>query len=196
MDIKIMPEKYKRQPEITEGNKSPFIGFLSRLFSQTKFLLFLAIGFLILVILICFGLWGYQKSLIEEKTNLENQLAELNNKRNLELEADFMDLKNGIEDLKKILKNRLYSSQIFEMLEELTLPQVRFANLDADFSQAKLKLEIEAADYTTLAKQVFVFKEDKRIKEISLSGVELSETGRVNSAFDIKINLDFLRSQI
>ena len=191
-----MPEKYKRQPEITEGNKSPFIGFLSRLFSQTKFLLFLAIGFLILVILICFGLWGYQKSLIEEKTNLENQLAELNNKRNLELEADFMDLKNGIEDLKKILKNRLYSSQIFEMLEELTLPQVRFANLDADFSQAKLKLEIEAADYTTLAKQVFVFKEDKRIKEISLSGVELSETGRVNSAFDIKINLDFLRSQI
>ena len=196
MDIKIMPEKYKRQPEITEGNKSPFIGFLSRLFSQTKFLLFLAIGFLILVILICFGLWGYQKSLIEEKTNLENQLAELNNKRNLELEADFMDLKNGIEDLKKILKNRLYSSQIFEMLEELTLPQVRFANLDADFSQAKLKLEIEAADYTTLAKQVFVFKEDKRIKEISLSGVELSETGRVNSAFDIKIKLDFLRSQI
>jgi len=190
MDIKIMPEKYKRQPEITEGNKSPFIGFLSRLFSQTKFLLFLAIGFLILVILICFGLWGYQKSLIEEKTNLENQLAELNNKRNLELEADFMDLKNGIEDLKKILKNRLYSSQIFEMLEELTLPQVRFANLDADFSQAKLKLEIEAADYTTLAQQVFVFKEDKRIKEISLSGVELSETGRVNSAFNIKTNLE------
>jgi len=140
-----------------------------------------------------FGLWGYQKSLIEEKADLENQLTELTNQRNLELEADFMELKNGIEDLKKVLKNRLYPSKLFEMLEELTLPQVQFTGLDTDFPQAKLTLEAEAVDYTTLAKQMIVFEEDERIEKIGLSEVGLDLTGRVNSTLNIEINLDFLR---
>ncbi len=193
MDIKIMPEKYKRRREVTEEEKLPLVDLLGGLVSRTNLWLVLAIILLILVVLAYFGLWGYQKSLIEEKADLENQLTELTNQRNLELEADFMELKNGIEDLKKVLKNRLYPSKLFEMLEELTLPQVQFTGLDTDFPQAKLTLEAEAVDYTTLAKQMIVFEEDERIEKIGLSEVGLDLTGRVNSTLNIEINLDFLR---
>jgi hypothetical protein len=193
MDIKIMPEKYKRRREAAKEEKLSLVDFLGGLVSQTNLWLVLSIILLILVVLAYFGLWGYQKSLIEEKTDLENQLAELTNQRDLGLEADFMELKNGIEDLKKVLKNRLYPSKFFEMLEELTLPQVQFTGLDTDFPQAKLTLEAEAVDYTTLAKQIVVFEEDERIEKISLSGVNLDLTGRVKSTLNIEINLDFLR---
>lgn len=196
MDIKIMPEKYKRRREMAEEKRLSLVGFLGRLVSQTNLWLALSIVFLILVVLACLGLWGYQKSLIEEKADLENRLTELTNQRDLELEADFMGLKNGIEDLKKVLKNRLYPSKLFEMLEELTLPQVQFTELDTDFPQAKLTLETESIDYTTLAKQMIVFEKDGRIEKVDLSEVSLDSTGRVNSTLNIEINLDFLRSQI
>ncbi len=191
-----MPEKYKQRVEAVEEKKSSLAGILSRVFFRTNLWLILSIAFLILVILTCFGLWGYKESLADEKTDLENQLAQLNGQRDLELEADFAELKEGIEDLKKVLKNSVYPSRLFEMLEELTLSQVQFTSLDVDLTQAVLSLNAELIDYTTLAKQMIVFKEDERIEELDVSGISLDMTGQIKSAFDLELKLDFLRPQL
>ena len=193
MDIKIMPEKYKRRKEAAIGFKVSAAGFLDKLTSKTNLWLALTIGFLLLVILIYFGLTGYKNSLIEEKGNLEERLIGLTNQRDLEMEDDFMELKTGIEDLRKVLENRFYSSKLFEMLEEITLPQVQFTGLDADLSQAKLVLKAEAMDYPTLAKQVVVFEQDSRIEKVDLSEVNLETSGRIVSDLRIELNPDFLR---
>ena len=124
MDIKIMPEKYKRRKETAIGLKMSAASFLNKLTSKANLWLALTIGFLLLVVLIYFGLTGYKNSLIEERGNLEEKLAELTNQRDLEMEANFIELKIGIEDLRKALENRVYSSKLFELLEEITLPQV------------------------------------------------------------------------
>lgn len=194
MDIKIMPEQYKRRKEAAVGFKVSAVGFLNKLTSKTNLWLALTIGFLLLVILIYFGLTGYKNSLIEEKVNSEERLAELTNQRDLEMEVNFMELKTGIEDLKKVLENRLYSSKLFEMLEEITLPRVQFTGLEADLSQAKLILKAEAADYPTLAKQIVVFEQDSRIEKVDLSEVNLETSGRIVSDLRVELNPDFLRA--
>lgn len=195
MDIKIMPEKYKRRKEAAVDFKVSAAGFLDKLASKTNLWLALTVGFLLLVILIYFGLAGYKSNLIEERGNLEERLVQLTNQRDLEIEANFMELKTGIEDLRKVLENRLYSSKIFELLEEITLPQVQFTDLDADLSQAKLILKAEAVDYLTLAKQVVVFEQDLRIKKVDLSEVGLETSGRVASDLRVELDPDFLRSE-
>ncbi len=190
-----MPEKYTRRKEAPGGFGLPTSAFLSRLTSKTNLWLILAVIFLLLVILTCFGLWGYKNNLVEEKGSLEERFEELTDQRDLAMETNFMELKNGIEDLKKALENRLYSSNLFEMLEELTLPQVQFTGLTTDFSQAKLNLEIEAVNYLTLAKQITAFEEDSRIIKAGFSQVRLETSGRIGSALDIELNPDFLRSR-
>jgi len=194
MDIKIMPEKYKRKKEATVGFEISVTGFLNKLTSKTNLWLVLTIGFLLLVILIYFGLTGYKNNLIEERGDLEERLIELTNQRDLGMEANFIELKTGIEDLRKVLENRLYSSKLFEFLEEITLPQVQFTSLEADLSQAKLNLKAEAVDYLTLAKQVVAFEQDSRIEKVDLSEVNLETSGRIVSDLRVELNPDFLRT--
>jgi len=194
MDIKIMPEKYKKRKEAAVGFKISATDFLNKLTSKTNLWLALTIGFLLLVILIYFGLTGYKNSLIKERGDLEERLIELTNQRDLGMEADFMELKTGIEDLRKVLENRLYSSKLFELLEEITLPRVQFTGLEADLSQANLNLKAEAADYPTFAKQIVAFEQDPRIEKVDLSEVNLETSGRIASDLRIELNPDFLRT--
>ncbi len=189
-----MPEKYKRKKETAVGFKVSAAGFLNKLTSKTNIWLALTIGFLLLVILIYFGLTGYKSNLIEEKGNLEEKLTELTNQRDLEMETNFMELKTGIEDLRKVLENRLCSSRIFELLEEITLSQVQFTGLEADLSQAELILKAEAVDYPTMAKQVIIFEQDSRIEKVDLSEVSLETSGRIVSDLRIELKSDFLRA--
>ena len=193
-----MPEKYKRKGKAAKKIKLSIAGLPQVgkwLFSRTSFWLALSLIVLMIVILTSLGLWGYQSSLTKEKETLAKQIEDLTNQRDLDLEANFIDLKQKIENLKNILQTHIYPSQVFNMLEELTLPQVQFVTLSADLSQAKLALSAETIDYQTLAKQVFVFEQDWRIEKIEVLGVKLGTSGRVSSDLDIKLNLDFLFSQ-
>ena len=192
MDIKLMPEKYKRKEKQLTGLSATL---LSRLITRANLWLMLSLIFLGLVTLTYFGLWGYKNSLAEEKEDLESRFEELAGQRNLELEANFMGLKENIENFKKFLGNRLYPSNLFEMLEELTLPQVQFIDLNANLSQAVIELKAETVDYQILAKQVVAFEEDERIKKVEFSEVELEPSGRVNSDLKIELNPDFLLSK-
>jgi len=188
-----MPEKYKRRRETAAGFKLSIVGFLSNLVSKTNLWLALTISFLILVVLGYLGLWSYKDSLIIEKGNLEREIEGLTNQRNLETETNFIEIKDGIDDLKKILENLFYPSELFEMLEEIALPQVQFTDLNVDLSQTGLSLDIEAIDYLTLAKQIVAFEQDLRIKKVELSDVELDISGRIGSNLEIELDADFLR---
>ncbi len=155
----------------------------------------LSLILLIIAVLATFGFWGYKDNLIKEKGNLEEKIKELDNQRDLDLEANFIELKKGIESFKNILKTHIYPSYLFKMLEELTLPQVRFIEFGADLSQAKITLTTETVNYNILAKQIVAFEQDSRIEKVELSEVSLGDTGGVGSELEIELNPDFLRPE-
>jgi len=182
MDIKLMPEKYKKKG-IGPGLMSP-----KKLIGQGGLWFVLTSILLIGTVLISLGLWGYQMSLNKEKDNLIQKFEELQSQRDLELEANFMELKKGIKDFKNILDNRIYSLNILEIFEEITLPQVQYSELSADLTKLMISLKTEAANYNTLAKQVLVFEEDSRIDQVGFSKVNLEKSGSVGSNLLLKLH--------
>jgi len=180
MDIKLIPDKYKKKDRIGIRSKTSALSSLSKqITSKNSILMVLSIGFLIVVVLTCLGLWGYQANLIKNKTSLTERIENLQNQRNDDLENNFVELGKRIGGFEKTLENRIYFSKIFEMIEELTLSQVQFADMNIDLIENKFNLRTEASSYSVLAKQVIIFEEDSRIKSTKLSKIGLSTYGRV-----------------
>ena len=196
MDIKLIPDKYKKRDKDKVKSRISAFGNLSeQITSKKSILMIFSIGFLIVVILISLGLWGYQANLIKEKTSLIERIGNLQNQRNNDLEVNFIELGKTIEGFERTLEHRIYFSKIFEMIEELTLPQVQFADTNIDLSENKFNLKIEADSYSTLANQVIVFEEDLRIKNVELSKTGLSTYGQVTSELTLELNSSFSLSK-
>ena len=196
MDIKLIPDKYKKRDKDKVKSRISAFGNLSeQITSKKSILMIFSIGFLIVVILISLGLWGYQANLIKEKTSLIERIGNLQNQRNNDLEVNFIELGKRIEGFERTLEHRIYFSKIFEMIEELTLPQVQFADTNIDLSENKFNLKIEADSYSTLANQVIVFEEDLRIKNVELSKTGLSTYGQVTSELTLELNSSFSLSK-
>jgi len=192
-----MPKKYKKSEKSVSAIKSPEVYFARLqkwLINRERLLLNITAVLLVIVIAGALGIRGYKSSLIKEKEGLIQKAEELNNQRDLAAEARFVKLKGNIENMQEILQNHIYSSKFFEMLEELTLPRVVFNELNADFLQAKVNLDTEAADYQTLVKQMVVFEQDERVKKVKLSEVGLETTGRIGSDLELELEPFFLRS--
>ena len=196
MDIKLIPDKYKKGDKAVVKSKASAFGNLSgQITSKKSILMIFSIGFLIVVVLASLGLWGYQANLIKEKTSLIERIGNLENQRNDDLESNFIELGKRIEGFEKTLEYRVYFSKVFEMIEELTLSQVQFADMNIDLLENKFNLRIEANSYSTLAKQVVVFEEDQRIKSVKLSKVGLNTYGQVTSDLTLELDSSFSLSK-
>lgn len=185
-----MPEKYKKKG-IGTGFDLPQ-GNLSKKINQVDFWFTLSFILLIGVLLFCFGLWGYQINLNKNNEGLTQKLEELQSKRNLELEGNFIELKEIIENFKEILDKRLYSSNILKTLEELTLPQVQYSIFRVDLNNFLLDLKAKAINYSLLAEQIMIFENDSRIKKIGLSEISLEKSGSVGTDLNIELDPNFL----
>jgi len=191
-----MPKQYQKGNQSKSGLKSSVAGFKqfgNQAASRGNLWLVMSIGILIIAGSVYLGLWIYERQLNQEKQELVAGIYELQAKRDLELEANFIELKKGIENLKKILENRIYPSLVFKMFEELTLPQVQLSGFNGSFDDAGIIMQIEASNYNMLAKQVVAFEQDERIGKVELSEVSLAPSGRVSSNLTIEINPEFLR---
>ncbi len=196
-DIKLMPEKYnqdkkdKNNPIDFSKKKLGKIGnsfvFLIANWSKFLFIVF------ILLVLLTLGLWGYRLSLNEKKEQLTQKIESLQSQRHLSLEEDFKKIKKGISNFSELLNNRIYSTKIFEMLEDLTLPNIYFLNFGADLNEGKISLDAQAQNYTVLAKQILVFEQDKRINSVEVSSAGIGQNGQVSSNIIINFNPSLLK---
>lgn len=190
MDIKLLPEEYQKKSSPVGG-----LGF-SRLKSAEYLIdVWVVISLILIVaaVAVYSGLFFYRNKLTKEKNNLESQIVQIEAQRDVAMEENFMQLEKGIGDLKKILENRVYPSELFKMLEELTLPAVWYDNMKVDFSEDALDLEMATDNYNTLAKQAVIFQNDSRIKKVNFSDATLGKEGYVSSSFTIALNPISLR---
>jgi hypothetical protein len=170
---------------------------------QAKKPSFLAIGSIV-IFFISAGLLG---GAYFYKKFLENNIVELNNRLE-SIEADFepsainelVRASKAIENSKIILSKHKATSNIFELLEDLTLVNVRFSNFSFSGSEGKesdeyvISMNGEASSYTTVAEQAAVFENSDFIKNAAFSGFALKgATGNVSFNVVISINPDFIK---
>ena len=192
-----MPEKYKKEG-IGSGSKlsgNGLLKFFGKFTFKANSLFVLSFVLLISIILISFGLWGYKINLNENKEILVQKVEKLQNQRDLDLENNFMYLKEKIDNFKDIINKRIYSLNLLETIEELTLPLVQYNDFSVNLNELLVNLGIEADNYSSLAKQVVIFEEDPRIKSVIFSEVKLERSGLVGSDLEIILNSSFLHSK-
>jgi len=197
MDI-IKSKDYKAKEPIVSRmdlSKNGLSRLSSKLIDKADTFFTWSILILALVVLLCLGLWGYQIKLSRENEALVQEIDGLQAQRDLDLEKDFIGLKKRIEVLKVILSNRIYPSKVFGMIEELILAKVQLGGLSVDLAERSMIWGVEAEDYSTLAKQLFVLKNDPRIQRASLTEVSLNNMGRTVSNIKIEMDDDFLRHE-
>ncbi len=201
MDIKLMPKEYKEQvsrrgmPSSKRGI-SRFGHYLNDVFFQKGGLWFyLSILLLVLTVMACLGLWLYRSSLKSEKEDLFKEVNSLHQQRDKEAEDNFIKLSRTIEALKGSIDDRVYASNIFDLLEELTLPNVQFTNFSADLNKSEIKVNVMVSNYKTMARQAVAFRNDERIKKVSLGEISLDTFGQAASSMELRIDSSFLKER-
>lgn len=149
----------------------------------------LVIVLLILSILAYGGLTFYNKSLNTHFEEVKGQVAELDKQRDKDFEKEIESLDRGLKNLKTVLKNHYYWSNLFSKLEELTVPLVSFSGFAGQLTEDNLVnvvLAGKTAGYTYLAKQMTSFSQDELVSGVKVSRITLDTKGGVK--FDLEIN--------
>ena len=104
---------------------------------------------------------------------------------------DFIRLRNRIQVAQGLLDRHVVMSQFFDVLESLTLQNVRFKSLqfsvDEDRS-AKIEMHGIARSFNALAAESAQFASEKRIKRAIFSSIVADKTGAVSFSLQAELN--------
>jgi len=142
--------------------------------------------FVLLVVGMVYGaLYFYKSSLVSSAQSIDNDLASLEQKRDKPTEEKLLLLSKKLAVVGPLLASHIFWSEAFIKIQQLTATQVQFKNLNASLNNKEVTFKAEAANYTTVARQIASFLSDKSILNVSLGKVSSLPTGRVEMGMSL-----------
>lgn len=135
--------------------------------------------------------FGYQKYIESVRDSKKTRLEVVEKEISPESVEDFIRLRNRIRAGKALLDTHVYGSQFFDVLENITLQNVRFQSLIfsiADDRTAKIEMHGIARSFNALAAESAAFANEKRIKRAIFSDITSDKSGVVR--FSLKADID------
>lgn len=160
-----------------------------------------AILFIILFLVLASwgGLYFYKNQLRDEVDILNDKIKEVPIQGRESDVAKINDMGKKIANLKDILDNHIFASNIFKEVENFTLKKVYFNEFNVDTQKSTLHLSGVADSYTTFAKQ---FSELNNIKEsgkilqkVDSESMKFSKDG-VEFGFNLTLYADIFKKVI
>jgi hypothetical protein len=155
--------------------------------SPETFLLYFSILIFICSVFTSFYLFYQEKLKKKEISQIEGKILTLKTSEIKKAEEEVLKYQNKILDFSNLIKDHLFYSKIFSFLEQKTHKQIYFSRMDLDFENSTLLLSGQSPNFSVLAQQLEVFKEDPFVKA-QLKELNLGKEGRVD--FKIEINFD------
>ncbi len=181
-DISLIPTEYGKGKGISQA-----------LFSKWGIL---GIVLVVLSLAVYGGLVFYNKSLKQDLIPLKDRVEELNQQRDKQFEERVKTLDNSLKDLKIILENHIYWSNLFSIISQLTVPQVSFSTLNSNTKSKDNYVSISVAGkttgYTYLAKQIRSFEQSQLISNVKVGGISLGTAGGIEFLMTINFKEDIL----
>ncbi|MBD3282238.1 MAG: hypothetical protein GF387_01355 [Candidatus Portnoybacteria bacterium] len=167
-EVNLVPEGYKKK-------KGGFLGIFSKIGGMVLILF-------ILSLLVYGGLLFYEKSLSDKLDKIEEDIKLVKSKRSPEKEEEIINLDKKLEIVENIFKDHLYWSEMVGKLESLIVPEVYFFDSEMTFNLNKMNLffTANAANYTSLARQMVSFQEEEIVEKVDVSGIQLSSEGGID----------------
>ena len=153
---------------------------------ETIFLYFSILIF-VFVIFISFYFWSEEKSKRKEISQLEEKILALKTPEIKKEEEKVSKYQEKISHFSELIKDHLSYSKIFPYLEQKTHKQIYFSRMELDFENSTLFLSGESPNFSVLAQQLEILKNDPFLTS-QLKEVNLGKEGKVN--FKLEINFD------
>ena len=137
---------------------------------------FILFGSLIVLIIIS-ALFGGLKVLNARQQqavgDLKDQITQKENKLHPELLQEILVMDKRLRNMKSLLFEHAFSSNIFRIVERDTLSKVSFLNFSLAVEGKKIDMSARTTDFTTLAQQINIFERDPEIEQVSFGGLGL-----------------------
>ena len=137
------------------------------------------------------GTFAYDKYLQSSLEAKAEELAVAQREVNQDQVEDFVRLRDRLTYGQGLLDNHIALGQVFDVLEEQTLTNVRFSSLDltvADDRTAQIDISGTARNFNALAAQSNAFAAEKGIRRAIFSGIVVNEDNTVS--FTLTADLD------
>ncbi|MDI6734482.1 MAG: hypothetical protein QMD50_03290 [Patescibacteria group bacterium] len=145
-----------------------------------------------LSLFIYFGLrFGYGAYLDTASKNLDKDIKTLSDKVPPADREEFIRFYSQIINLKTVLDNHPYGSNIFKFLEKNTIGSIYFTSAEMSVSSLSLKLNGFGKDFESVAQQMALLEKASEVERVFLDQVNVQKEGVTFSLF-----LDFKREFI
>lgn len=173
VDINLVPREYRKKRER-----------FAHIFSKTGGAV---LALAILSLLLYGGLLFYESNFNKTIDNINQEIVNLDIKRDLKTEQTMIDLDRKLEVLKDMFEEHLYWSKLFNKIEDLTVSEAYFSDARFNLIGEELTFSFSgnALTYTTLARQMVSFQEEPEVDSVRVSEIFLSEEGGI--AFDFEV---------
>jgi len=141
-------------------------------------------------LLVSAGLFGYEKLLTSQIAQADKDLVAARNAFELDTIHNLIDISSHISSTKQLLQKHVVISEVFNLLQSLTVKNVRFDSFSYVEKADSLSISMtgEAKNYNTLAAQSAIFLANTSIKNPSFSDFTLTDTGNVTFKFSADID--------
>ena len=106
-------------------------------------------------------------------------------------------LNRRIRTIQQLLDNHIYTSNVMQLLERLTLPEVQYRSLKFDTSKLSATLEAQTNSFGHVGEQLHVFESaSDSVKSVTITGGESAKdaTNQASAFVTFSINLQFFPS--
>ena len=165
-------------------------------FSRTVSNLILLVGVIVALgsLFATGGVYFYRQLLTRENADLTTKINALEDDiRQQSVNQQILDLDKRLSAAKQLLANHSILSNVFQLLEENTLPQVRFSSFALQADPARLELTGEAISYNTIAQQVRIFEALPSLQDVEFGGLQLGEKGLLKFKMTLGYKSDLIR---
>ncbi|PJE50533.1 MAG: hypothetical protein COV29_03960 [Candidatus Yanofskybacteria bacterium CG10_big_fil_rev_8_21_14_0_10_36_16] len=148
-----------------------------------------------IVLAIYGGLFYYKNTLMNQLTNIDQEILVVERSRDKELEKEILSLEKQLSIVGPMLNNHIFWSKGLEKIESLIKPQIEIETLSIDTVKSEVSVSINALNYLIIAKQIAALFSDDVITAVSLGEMRLDQNGRITSSMRIGFDGDKLLKQ-
>jgi hypothetical protein len=140
-----------------------------------------------IVLIIAVGTFLYKAKLENDIKNQIEQLAQASEALDQQFIFEASRLDNRLKTVKRLLDNHLSPSQIFVLLEEYTIANLRFSNLGFSFNgEGNLLLSGNGSGlgYESIIQQSDAYGQSEFLRDVIFSNLQNNEQNVVNFSFE------------
>jgi len=152
----------------------------------------LSISLLVVAVGVYFALGQISNSYQREKSNVESQIQEEKAKISGPNFSDVADFQGKLNLLEKIIGDHVYLDGFLKNLSKFVLPEVRFTELQWDYSGDNLSIKGIAPNFDSLSREIILLKNCPLVESIEFKNAAQSGaagTGQVGVQFEMSAEI-------